>query len=116
MAHPETLGRYTIKTLLGEGAMGVVYKAYDPGIGRLVALKTIRRALSQDRHAETSLADRFRNEARAVGRINHPGIVAIYELGQDGDNAFIAMEFVEGATSRIFWRTTPACPRPMCCK
>ena len=76
--------------------MGVVYKAFDPGIGRLVALKTIRRALSQDRQAETSLADRFRNEARAVGRINHPGIVAIYELGQDGDNAFIAMEYVEG--------------------
>jgi serine/threonine-protein kinase len=110
MAHPETLGKYTIKTLLGEGAMGVVYKAFDPGIGRLVALKTIRRALSQDRHAETSLADRFRNEARAVGRINHPGIVAIYELGQDGDNAFIAMEYVEGRDLSHILADNPSLP------
>jgi len=83
MAHPEYLGKYTIKTLLGEGAMGVVYKAFDPSIGRLVAIKTIRQALSQDRSAETSLADRFRNEARAVGRLSHPNIVAIYDMGQE---------------------------------
>ncbi|MFZ4622896.1 MAG: serine/threonine-protein kinase, partial [Rhodoferax sp.] len=112
MAHPEQLGKYTIKTLLGEGAMGVVYKAFDPGIGRLVAIKTIRRALSQDRHAETSLADRFRNEARAVGRLTHPGIVAIYELGQDGDNAFIAMEYVEGRDLSQILTATPILPEP----
>ena len=112
MAHPEQLGKYTIKTLLGEGAMGVVYKAFDPSIGRLVAIKTIRQALSQDRHAETSLADRFRNEARAVGRLTHPGIVAIYELGQDGDNAFIAMEYVEGRDLAQILAGTPVLPEP----
>jgi serine/threonine-protein kinase len=110
MAHPESLGKYTIKTLLGEGAMGVVYKAFDPSIGRLVAIKTIRRAQSQDQHVETSLADRFRNEARAVGRINHPGIVAIYDLGQDGDNAFIVMEYVEGRDLSQILAATPKLP------
>ena len=112
MAHPEQLGKYTIKTLLGEGAMGVVYKAYDPGIGRLVAIKTIRRGSSKDREAEISLAERFRNEARAVGRINHPGIVAIYELGQDGDCSFIVMEFVEGRDLSQILATNPKLPEP----
>ncbi len=112
MAHPEQLGKYTIKTLLGEGAMGVVYKAYDPGIGRMVAIKTIRRSHTKDAAAQASLADRFRNEARAVGRINHPGIVAIYELGQDGDNAFIVMEFVDGRDLSQILATNPILPEP----
>lgn len=89
---PATFGKYAVTGLLGEGAMGVVYKAFDPGIGRDVAIKTIRRGLDGD----TALADRFANEARAVGRMNHPGIVSIYELGQTDDTAFIVMEYVEG--------------------
>ncbi|MGS0755303.1 serine/threonine-protein kinase [Roseateles sp. GG27B] len=89
---PAAFGKYAVTGLLGEGAMGVVYKAFDPGIGRAVAIKTIRRGLDGD----TSLADRFANEARAVGRMNHPGIVSIYELGQTDDTAFIVMEYVEG--------------------
>lgn len=109
MAHPEYLGKYTIKTLLGEGAMGVVYKAYDPGIGRLVAIKTIRQALANERHAELSLIERFRNEARAVGRLSHPNIVAIYELGQTAEHAYIVMEYVEG---RDLARILEATPKP----
>jgi len=110
MAHPEQLGKYTIKTLLGTGAMGVVYKAYDPDIGRLVALKTIRQVRSKDDDADASLTDRFRNEARAVGRLNHPGIVAIYELGHDGDCDFIAMEYVEGRDLSQILLETPTLP------
>jgi tRNA A-37 threonylcarbamoyl transferase component Bud32 len=111
MAHPEYIGKYTIKTLLGEGAMGVVYKAFDPGIGRLVAIKTIRHTLSHDREAQKSLLDRFRNEARAVGRLSHPNIVAIYELGQDADHAYIVMEYVEGRDLSKILENNRALPR-----
>ncbi|MEZ4650021.1 MAG: serine/threonine-protein kinase [Candidatus Eisenbacteria bacterium] len=97
MPTPERLGKYTISAVLGRGAMGVVYKGLDPIIGRPVAIKTIRRDLVSGRHGD-ALTVRFRNEARAAGRLSHPGIVGIYEYGEDGDVAFLAMEFVEGST------------------
>lgn len=97
MPTPERLGKYTISAVLGRGAMGVVYKGLDPIIGRPVAIKTIRRDLVSGRHGD-ALTERFRNEARAAGRLSHPGIVGIYEYGEDGDVAFLAMEFVEGST------------------
>lgn len=111
--HPESLGKYAITGLLGEGAMGVVYKGYDPDIGRQVAIKTIRRTTAPDQGPENALLDRFRNEARAVGRLNHPGIVAIYELGQSGDIAYIAMEFVEGRDLSQLLVATPKLPEPV---
>lgn len=76
--------------------MGVVYQATDPVIQRRVALKTIQRSLMDGDLSGSSIAARFRNEAQAAGRLTHPGIVSIYEYGEDGDTAFIAMEFVEG--------------------
>lgn len=112
MPHPEYLGKYTIKTLLGQGAMGVVYKAFDPGIGRLVAIKTIRHALAHDPAAQATLLERFRNEARAVGRLSHPNIVAIYDLGQDAHQSFIVMEYVEGRDLAKILETTPNLPVP----
>ena len=96
MTHPEKLGKYRITEILGEGAMGVVYKAFDPDIQRVVALKTIRRELDGDSGSGVSTGARFRNEAQAAGRLSHPGIVAVYEYGQDDRVAYIAMEFVEG--------------------
>ena len=78
MEHPKRLGKYDIVQVLGEGAMGVVYQGHDPGIDRSVAIKTIRKALLQA-DGGIDLAARFRNEAKAVGRLSHPGIVAIYE-------------------------------------
>ncbi|WKB53513.1 serine/threonine-protein kinase [Eleftheria terrae] len=96
MKHPERLGKYPITAVLGEGAMGVVYKAYDPDIKRLVAIKTIRKQLVEDSPQAASIAERFRNEAQAAGRLLHPGIVAVYEYGEDRERAFIAMEYVEG--------------------
>jgi serine/threonine-protein kinase len=95
MDTPVQLGKYVITATLGRGAMGVVYKAFDPNIRRVVALKTIRKdALLEDFSANR--AARFRNEAQAAGRLGHPGIVAVYDYGEEGDIAYIAMEYVEG--------------------
>jgi eukaryotic-like serine/threonine-protein kinase len=94
---PERLGKYSITEVLGEGAMGVVYKGFDPDIKRTVAIKTIRRQFGVSGEG-VSAAARFRNEAVAAGRLTHPGIVAVYDFGEHEDVAFIAMEFVEGRT------------------
>jgi serine/threonine protein kinase len=91
----EHLGKYRIDSILGKGAMGVVYKAFDPHIERIVALKTIRKELFSDSQQQ-ELISRFKNEAQAAGRLNHPNIVAVYDYGEDSESAFIAMEFVEG--------------------
>jgi eukaryotic-like serine/threonine-protein kinase len=97
VSHPERLGKYRITGVLGEGAMGVVYRGFDPDIRRLVALKTIRRQLGEGGNAAESAA-RFRNEAQAAGRLQHPGIVGVHDFGDDGRIAYIAMEYVEGRT------------------
>jgi serine/threonine-protein kinase len=94
--HPTRLGKYQITELIGEGAMGVVYKAFDPDIRRVVALKTVRAMLADGDDGPGSIAARFRNEAQAAGRLSHPGIVAVHEFGRDQQVAYIAMEFVEG--------------------
>jgi len=94
--HPAQLGKYRITEVLGEGAMGVVYKGFDPDIQRTVALKTIRTGLDADDDSPGAPASRFRNEAQAAGRLGHPGIVAVYDFGRTAQVAFIAMEFVEG--------------------
>lgn len=96
MKHPERLGKYPITGILGEGAMGVVYKAHDPVIQRPVAIKTIRKHLADGSETGAMMAARFRNEAQAAGRLLHSGVVAVYEYGEDGDVAYIAMEYVEG--------------------
>jgi tRNA A-37 threonylcarbamoyl transferase component Bud32 len=105
--HPDKLGKYPITGVLGEGAMGVVYEALDPVINRRIAIKTIHRQLAGVGDDTASYADRFRNEAQAVGRLSHPGIVQIYEYGEDEDVAFIAMEFVQGRTLSQLLATTP---------
>ncbi len=91
---PAKLGKYQIRRELGRGAMGVVYEGFDPLIERVVAIKTIRPDQLDEGAAD--LLARFRREAQAAGRLNHPGIVSIYEFGEDGGVAFIAMEFVKG--------------------
>ena len=93
------LGKYEIKSALGKGAMGIVYKGYDPTIERFVAIKTIRKDLVDPEVAKQYMA-RFKNEARAAGRLMHPHIVAVYEYGEDDTVAYIAMEYVEGAGLR----------------
>lgn len=98
MAHPERLGKYRVTGVLGEGAMGIVYKGFDPDIRRDVAIKTMRVAADADAGQGVSYADRFRNEAQAAGRLQHPGIVAVYDFGRDAGVDYIAMEYVRGNT------------------
>lgn len=97
MTEPEKIGKYEIQDVLGKGAMGVVYKAYDPTIARGVAIKVIARSSL----GETDLKhviERFRHEAQAVGRLVHPRIVQIYDYGEDDEIAYIVMELVNGKT------------------
>ena len=90
----ERLGKYEIISEIGRGAMGAVYKARDPLIGRLVALKTITSGLT----AQANSLERFYQEARSAGALQHPNIVTIYELGHENNTPFIAMEFIEGGS------------------
>ncbi|MEE9491894.1 MAG: SUMF1/EgtB/PvdO family nonheme iron enzyme [Gammaproteobacteria bacterium] len=90
------IGKYTIESEVGRGAMGVVYKGLDPIINRYVAIKTLTRRGSDSEADE--LAARFKQEAQAAGRLNHPGIVSVYEYGEEDDLTYIAMELVEGYT------------------
>ena len=92
------LGRYEVLGELGQGAMGVVYKAKDPLIDRVVAIKTINLGLALDEKEEYE--ERFYQEAKAAGRLNHPNIVTIYDVGRSGEVAYIAMEFLQGRELR----------------
>jgi eukaryotic-like serine/threonine-protein kinase len=88
----EKLGKFEIKRVLGNGAMGEVYLGVDPSIGREVAIKTILPAAAQGGEAK----QRFAREARAAGVLNHPNLVTIYEFGEDQGVLYIAMEYVKG--------------------
>lgn len=92
------LGRYQIISELGQGAMGVVYKARDPLIDREVAIKTINLSLAQEEREEYEA--RFYQEAKAAGRLSHPNIVTIYDVGRTDDIAYIAMEYLHGRELR----------------
>jgi serine/threonine-protein kinase len=98
MALPTTIGRYEILEEIGRGSMGVVYRARDPRIGRVVALKTVAFAFPLGPEEEDEFLQRFYHEAQVSGRLNHPNIVTIYDVGEKGaeGEAYIAMEFVTG--------------------
>ena len=91
----EAIGRYRIESVLGRGAMGVVYKGYDEGIDRYVAIKTVHRNLLSGEEGADWL-QRFRREARAAGRCLHQNIVTVFEFGEQDGMPYIVMEFVEG--------------------
>ena len=91
----KSLGRYEIKGVLGKGAMGLVYDAVDPKLNRRVAIKTILTgALSAEAARLANL--RFEREVRAVARLNHPNVVQVYDFGQEGELAYIVMEYIKG--------------------
>src|SRR5258706_11226946 len=96
------IGRYEIERILGEGAMGVVYEGKDTRLHRKVAIKTIlKSALDSDSAKEYST--RFAREAQAVARLNHPNIVQVFDFAEEGDVAYIVMEFVRGKELKNFF-------------
>src|SRR5260221_7008711 len=94
----EQVGRYQIVGEVGRGAMGVVYRALDPSIGREVAIKTIRLIEFADPEQRAKQRERLFREARSAGILSHPSIVTIYDMAEQEGTAYIAMEFVAGST------------------
>src|SRR5580698_1380840 len=92
----QQVGRYQIIGELGRGAMGIVYKAQDPTIGRTIAIKSIRLQDLTDDAERDRLRDRLIREAQSAGILSHPGIVTIYDVAEEGGMAYIFMEFVNG--------------------
>jgi serine/threonine-protein kinase len=95
---PGQIGRYKILEELGRGAMGIVYRAKDPALDRIVALKTI--VLADDADGRKDYQKRLALEARAAGRLTHPNIVTTFDFGEEGELAYIAMELLEGVELR----------------
>lgn len=101
------IGRYQVEQELGRGAMGIVYRAFDPAIGRRIAIKTIRLEQFGDPQSHAQLRERLLREAQSAGILSHPNIVTIYDISEDANNAYIFMEYVEGATLEQFSRGLP---------
>src|ERR1041384_4841251 len=98
-----TISRYRILEKLGAGGLGQVFPAEGPKVGRKVALKVLAEELTQNRDR----LSRFDQEAYAASGLNHPNILTIYELGDEGGRHFIATEYIEGQTLRKRLQTTP---------
>ena len=101
-AAPTKFGKYDVVGVLGKGAMGIVYDCRDPVIGRRVAIKTVLKESLDSSEAE-GLLGRFKQEAQAAGRLNHPGVVSIYDYGETADVAFIAMEYISGKELKSYF-------------
>jgi eukaryotic-like serine/threonine-protein kinase len=96
MDNLQSIGRYKIRRRVGSGAMGQIYEAHDPVIDRRVAIKVLRAEFVARPDGSVSEIDRFRQEARAAGRLLHPNIVTLLDYGEESGTPFLAMEFVEG--------------------
>jgi len=99
-----TVGRYEVVSELGQGAMGIVYKARDPKINRFLAIKTIRFSDEFEPDKIREIKDRFMREAQIAGKLTHPSIVAVYDVGEDYDLTYMAMEFLEGESLQKYCR------------
>ncbi|MGD2117602.1 MAG: serine/threonine-protein kinase [Chromatiales bacterium] len=98
---PKKLGKYEVRSILGQGAMGVVYQGFDPDIERTVAIKILHPHLIDTTEGD-SFRQRFRREAQAAAKCFHPNIVAVFDLGQDSGRDFIVMEYIQGEELKYF--------------
>ncbi len=105
----QKLGRFEVLAEIGRGAMGIVYKAKDPMLERIVAIKTIN--MGMDRDGAEMYEKRFYQEARAAGGLNHPNIVTVYDIGKTDTECYMAMEYIEGAELRTL--LLPGKPLPV---
>jgi serine/threonine protein kinase len=92
----KNIGKYKITSILGKGAMGIVYKALDPDINRQVAIKTIRFDLVSEEGDREEMMERFMREAQAAGKLTHSNIITIYDVGREKDMTYIVMQLIEG--------------------
>jgi len=104
------LGRYTIDRELGRGAMGMVYLGRDPKIGRTVAIKTMMLAQEFEGEKLEEIKERFFREAETAGRLNHPNIVTIYDVGEDEDLSYIAMDYLKGDNLLVYCKDDTLLP------
>ena len=108
---PKRIGRYSILEVLGRGASGTVYKAYDPFVQRHVAIKfSTDLAQIEDRQARDQVLRGFFREAYAAGNLHHPNIVALYDAGMQGSHSFIVMEYIKGETLKTHTKTEGKLP------
>ena len=103
MAELRNLGRYELRHVLGQGAMGIVYEGFDPTLSRKVAIKTILRSHTLAAGTADDYSARFMREAKAAARLNHPNIVQVYDFGVEGEIAYLVMEFIKGRELRSFF-------------
>lgn len=92
----KNIGKYKITSILGKGAMGIVYRALDPDINREVAVKTIRFDLVSEEDDREEMMERFMREAQAAGKLTHPNIITIYDVGREKEMTYIVMQLIEG--------------------
>ncbi len=111
MNAPEKIGKYRITGVIGEGVSGIVYKAFDASLQRVVAVKSLHLNLPIDSRAARAFAGRLGEQATAISRINHPGIVSIHQVDEADGRAFIAMEHVAGLNLAQWLSVTPLPPQ-----
>ncbi len=111
MSAPEKIGKYRITGVIGEGVSGVVYKAFDPALQRVVAVKSLHLNVPVDARAAREFAGRLAEQAQAIGRVNHPGIVSIHQIDEADGRAFVAMEHVAGLNLAQWLSVTPLPPQ-----
>ena len=109
---PDRIGPYPLQQVIGAGSMGRVYLGHDVMINRPVAIKTIQHQAGDDAAARAQAAARFRIEAQSAGQLNHPGIVSIYQFGEDAGCHYIVMEYVSGESLREHLRRGPPLSLP----
>jgi serine/threonine-protein kinase len=111
MNAPEKIGKYRITGIIGEGVSGVVYKAFDPSLQRVVAVKSLHLNVPVDARGARAFAQRLGEQAQAIARVNHPGIVTIHQIDEADGRAYVAMEHVTGLNLAQWLSVTPLPPQ-----